>query len=394
MLIRRIDALSQGALRSEFARMGLGPKDAGAIADAADPLCFKISDIGHNTLAAMKTGFLHAGAVLVEGRSHGARSSCAIMAGNVKQVKSAISGLKKRDARTAAAALEITEYLKRRGKSPAAIKIGKKIFRFGSRTYVMGILNVTPDSFSDGGLFHDPGVAVDHAFEMAEQGADIIDIGGESTRPGAPSVARREEARRVCSVLRGLGNLKIPVSVDTSKPAVAEEALDAGASMINDVAGGRSRKMLDLAAKMQCPVCLMHMRGSPRTMQKDPKYGDVVEDICGYLDKQVNSAVKAGVRHENVIIDPGIGFGKTVAHNLALINRLDEFRCLGLPVLVGPSRKSFIGKTLGLDVDQRLEGTAGAVAAAIDRGADIVRVHDVKAMVRIARMTDAIRRAF
>lgn len=273
----------------------------------------------------------------------------------------------------------------------------KTIYRFGTaeydltaRTHIMGILNVTPDSFSDGGDFYDPDDALRHAMAMIEEGADFIDIGGESTRPGSETITVDDELRRVIPVIERFIKLSpVPVSIDTYKSGVASRALDAGAVIVNDISGLHfDADMADVIARHEASVVLMHIRGTPRTMQDDPHYDDVVGDICEYLEEGIRAAERKGI--EQIIIDPGIGFGKTAAHNLEIIRRLKEFRRLGYPVLVGPSRKSFIGKILDLPVEERLEGTAAAVAASILNGANVVRVHDVKAMKRVAQVVDAI----
>ncbi|MBI3391727.1 MAG: dihydropteroate synthase [Nitrospirae bacterium] len=262
----------------------------------------------------------------------------------------------------------------------------------------MGILNVTPDSFSDGGRFAADGDAVRAAERMVEEGADIIDVGGESTRPGAPEVSAEEEIRRVVPVVEALApRLPIPVSIDTAKAAVARAAIAAGAAIVNDVTAlTGDPAMGDVAARAGVPVVLMHMRGTPRTMQADPEnlaYGDVVADVRAELSDRLARAERAGIDPALTIVDPGIGFAKTPEHNLALLARLNELAALGRPILVGPSRKSFIGHVLGLPVMDRLEGTAAAVAIAVMNGAHIVRVHDVGSMVRVVRMAAAIRGA-
>lgn len=257
----------------------------------------------------------------------------------------------------------------------------------GRRTLVMGILNVTPDSFSDGGKWLDPGAAEARAWEMVEEGADIIDIGGESTRPGHTPVPAEEELRRVLPVIRRLvqGGLPVPISVDTMKARVAEACLDAGAHIINDVWGlQRDPEMARVAARYQAPVVAMHN-------QEGTAYRDLLGDITAFFRRSLAIAAEAGLPPELVILDPGIGFGKTATQNLDLLRDLRHFTALGRPLLVGTSRKSTIGKVLGgLPPEERLEGTAATVAIAIANGAEIVRVHDVRAMVRVARMTDAI----
>ncbi len=264
-----------------------------------------------------------------------------------------------------------------------------------NKTLLMGILNVTPDSFSDGGLFFDHEQAVSRGIMLEEDGADLIDIGGESTRPGATRrVPFEEEVRRVIPVIEGLaGRIKIPISVDTYKSGVARLAIDAGASIINDVSALQfDPEMVNVVRKHHVPVILMHMLGSPAGMQENPVYKDVVAEVHCFLKERIEHAVLNGIRRDDIIIDPGIGFGKSLSHNLLLMKHLDAFKDLGCRLLVGPSRKSFIGKVLNLPVGERLEGTAAAVAVAIVKGADIVRVHDVKEMKQVAGIVDAIER--
>ncbi len=271
-----------------------------------------------------------------------------------------------------------------------------KVLDLGSRTHVMGILNVTPDSFSDGGLYADAERAVAHAREMTAAGADIIDIGGESTRPGSEPLSEEEELRRVIPVIERLSTeLMVPLSIDTYKSAVARKALASGASIVNDISGLRfSPDMAKVAADYGAAVVIMHIKGTPRDMQQNPVYADVVGEIRSYLEQGTDLAVSAGIDREKILIDPGIGFGKTLEHNLLILNRLEEFRTLGRPIVLGTSRKKFIGTVVGMPVaEQRVEGTAATVALGIERGAAIVRVHDVSRMVQVARMTDAIVRS-
>jgi dihydropteroate synthase len=257
----------------------------------------------------------------------------------------------------------------------------------------MGVLNVTPDSFSDGGHYLDPDAATARALEMEASGAHLIDIGGESTRPGSEGVSAEEELRRIIPVLERLrGKLRIPVSVDTSKSSVAEAALDAGAEIINDVTGLRSDPAIaDVASRRKLPLILMHMRGEPRTMQKGSFARHVVPDVLSGLDRSLAVARRAGVANSQVVLDPGLGFGKTYEQSFELIARLSEFAQLGFPLSIGASRKSFVGKALGgAPKGERVWGTAATVAAAIFGGAHIVRVHDVAEMVQVARVADAI----
>ncbi len=266
---------------------------------------------------------------------------------------------------------------------------GPLTLEWGSRTYVMGIVNVTPDSFSGDGLAHDADAALEQALRFQAEGADIIDVGGESTRPGHTPVDAEEEMRRVLPVIRLLASrLHVPVSVDTNKHEVAREAVAAGASMINDVWGlKREPALAGLAAREGVPIVLMHN-------QAGAVYANLIPDVIASLRASMDTALGAGVPPESIILDPGLGFGKTAEHNLELLRRLSELTALGQPLLVGTSRKSTIGLVLDLPVEERLEGTAATVALAIAGGADVVRVHDVKAMTRVARMSDAVVRGW
>jgi dihydropteroate synthase len=271
-------------------------------------------------------------------------------------------------------------------------RVGERSFDCSERTLVMGILNVTPDSFSEGGRFFDRDDAIKHAIQMVADGADIVDIGGESTRPGSDPVPADEELDRVVPVIERLTDElpRIPISVDTRKAAVAARALDAGATIVNDVSGGADRDMFDVVRDKSAAVVLMHMKGEPKTMQEAPSYDDVVGEVHEFLRQRIEAAQLAGVDQERIAIDPGIGFGKDLPHNLELMRRIDAFLDLGRPILVGPSRKRFIGAILDLPENQRVEGTIGAVASMVTRGAHIVRVHDVRVVVRAVRVVDAI----
>ena len=270
-----------------------------------------------------------------------------------------------------------------------------KTLTLGTQTHVMGILNVTPDSFSDGGRYLDVQQAVTHAETMVAEGATLIDIGGESSRPGASPVSVNDELARVVPVIRGLVDaVDVLISVDTFKAEVAQHALEAGAHIVNDITAlCGDPAMGTVVAEMEAGVVLMHMKGTPRTMQQAPQYDNVVNEIRLWLKKKVQNAEAQGIAAERIIIDPGIGFGKTTEHNLEILKRLSEFRELNKPLLVGTSRKSFIGNVLGVPITERVEGTAATVCWAVAHGADIVRVHDVKANVRAAQMTDALYRS-
>jgi len=290
------------------------------------------------------------------------------------------------------------------------LRLASRTLTLGERTLVMGALNVTPDSFSDGGLYFDADAAIARALEIERAGADILDIGGESARPGATPITAEQELKRVMPVLEGLrGRLKVPISIDTQKAAVAEAAVAFGAEMLNDVSALRTDPALAVVARRHClPIILMHMRGTPRTMQKGPFARDVLRDVTSGLRAAVARARKAGLSRAQLILDPGIGFGKSFSQNYELLARLPELARLSCPLLVGTSRKTFIGATVArsraalvpgrkaeniLPPDKRIWGTAATVAASILGGAHIVRVHDVAEMVQVARIADAILQA-
>jgi len=265
---------------------------------------------------------------------------------------------------------------------------------FEERTYIMGVLNVTPDSFSDGGKYYSFDRAVEHGLEMAEDGADILDVGGESTRPFSQRVSVQEEIDRVVPVIEALNKeVNLPISIDTYKSEVAKYALDAGASIVNDISALRFDPELGpLVAERGVPVILMHMKGRPEDMQKDPQYDDVVGEITEFLRDAVARATQSGIPKEHVVVDPGIGFGKTFDHNLVILRDLSRFEVLDRPLLVGTSNKSFIGHVLDRPVEERAVGTMATVAVAVMNGAHMVRVHDVKMAVDTVRMVDAIKR--
>jgi len=261
---------------------------------------------------------------------------------------------------------------------------------------VMGIINVTPDSFSDGGQFYKTDIAVDYAEKMIKDGVDIIDIGGESTRPGSIEISVDVELERTIPVIKRIRTLSsdVLISIDTTKSIVAKNAINSGANIINDISGlTKDHKMARIASELEVPIVIMHMKGNPSNMQDNPQYDDIISEISLFFNKQIHIAMNAGIKKQRIILDPGIGFGKTIEHNFQLINQLNSFCNLGYPVLIGPSRKSFIGLTLDLPIEDRLEGTAAAVTAGILNGACIVRVHDVKKIKRVVTIADRIRRA-
>lgn len=255
----------------------------------------------------------------------------------------------------------------------------------------MGILNVTPDSFSDGGRFDNPHIALRQAATMAEAGAAIIDVGGESTRPGAKIVSEQEEVDRVLPVIEAIQTVTdVPISVDTSKPRVMREAVAAGAAMINDVCALRAEGALGTASELQVPVCLMHMRGQPRTMQDDPQYRDVVADVASFLAERIEACIAAGLDEQLIVVDPGFGFGKTHIHNVELLSNLRQLRVRGRPVLVGISRKSTLGALTERNLDQRLPSSVAAAVVAAMQGVEIIRAHDVQATVDALKVVQAV----
>jgi dihydropteroate synthase len=280
------------------------------------------------------------------------------------------------------------------------LKIGNKNFEIGKQTIIMGTLNVTPDSFSDGGKYFSIDSAVNHAILMEKEGANIIDIGGESTRPGAKPVSLDEEINRVIPVLEELvKKIKVPISIDTYKSKIAKKALEVGANMINDITSLQGDKLLaSIIAEYEVPVCLMHMKGSPRNMQINPVYDDVIKEITSFLKKRADYAISCNIKKENIIIDPGLGFGKRtgkgIEDNCEILKRLAELKKLGYPMLVGASRKTFIGNICGgkkpLPVEERLEGSLAAACIAVANGADIIRVHDIKETRRCIDLIDCI----
>jgi len=271
-------------------------------------------------------------------------------------------------------------------------KLNTWLANFKRPPLLMGVLNVTPDSFSDGGNFQNTDLALKHVWKMEVEGADIIDIGGESSRPGAQPISVDKELKRVIPVIEKIREKSdIVISIDTYKSEVAQKAIEAGADIINDISGLRyDKNMVELASKLNTPVVIMHMLGNPQNMQKNPVYKDVINDLISFFKKRIEFLLNRGLEKQNIVLDPGIGFGKSIDDNFTIIRRLDEFSILDCPLLVGPSRKSLIGKTLNLPPDKRIEGTSAAVTASIMNGAKILRVHDVKEMSRVIKITEKI----
>ncbi len=259
-----------------------------------------------------------------------------------------------------------------------------------SKPRVMGIVNVTPDSFSDGGKFNTTEKAIEHALQLVEEGAEILDIGGESTRPGATPVPLDEELKRVIPVIEGLRDVGVPLSIDTYKPEVMQAAITAGADIVNDVCALREPQALEIVAASQVGVCLMHMQGRPQTMQADPQYDDVVSEVRNFLKARLDAAEQAGIDRSRIVLDPGFGFGKRTAHNLTLLNHLNDIQALGLPLLIGISRKSVLGQVVGSSVDERIHASIAASVVSVMKGANIVRVHDVKPTIDALKIVQAV----
>jgi dihydropteroate synthase len=390
----RIDNLDS-AVR-EFKELGVAEEGVKIMAPKAIFRAIKIYDVDVRAANILKQEMLaRGGEAAVSWRVYKLEPGQAnvILLGTLKQLREVASKLEKQPFGLPQIASKIKAVLEAEAKPLPLLKAGEYELDLSKRSYIMGVLNVTPDSFSDGGLYLDRDRAIEHGLKMAEEGADIIDIGGESTRPGSEPISEEEELQRVIPVLSELvRQVKIPISIDTYKYKVAYEALEAGAVIINDITGLADPKIVDLAVERQCPVIIMHMKGRPKNMQENPVYEDLIGEITDFFLERTEVAIKAGLPRDKILIDPGIGFGKTVQHNLEILFRLSEFKGLGFPLVLGTSRKSFIGKVLDLPVEQRLEGTAATVAYGIAQGAAIIRVHDVYQMVRVARMTDAILR--
>lgn len=375
----------------ELRELGCDSRGIALMAPKARSFSLKLRDIPLQTALLLKQEALSRGAEAALPRAAielKAEQVDLLLLGTERQLEKLCAKLKLQPPETAALADRIREILRRSRRRPGKeLRLGKHRLPLGKRTLIMGILNVTPDSFSDGGQYNRLEESIARARQMAAEGADIIDIGGESTRPGARRIEAPEELARVMPVIKALKEDKFfdaPLSIDTYKAAVAREALQAGVEMVNDVWGLKEDPELGrVAAQHGVPLCLMHNRA-------DTVYTDLVPDILAELEKSISLAREAGVADENILIDPGIGFGKDLQQNLEVMHRLADFRGLGYPLLLGTSRKSMIGKTLDLPADDRLEGTAATVAYGIAAGADIVRVHDVKEMRRVVRMTDAM----
>lgn len=393
--VRLLAAATAGDIRREMARIG-SRKEGLRIMTARG--LFHLVRLQQVTVAAaniLKQEMLaHGGEAAVHWQAVacGVPRSDVLLLGTEAQLQEVCRRLRRQPFGLPATAAAIREALRHAAATERFLQCGSHVLPLGRKTLIMGIINITPDSFSGDGLPAGPESARRQAEHFLADGADILDVGGESTRPGSEPVPLAEELERVIPVVRALVGLGAPISVDTYKSAVAREALAAGAAIINDISGLRfDAAMADVAAAGEAAVVVMHIKGTPRTMQQDPHYDDLLTEVCDNLRESTETAVAAGIPRDRVILDPGFGFGKTPAQNLALVRRLREITSFGQPVLLGTSRKSTIGAVLGgLPPQERLEGTAATVALGIANGADIIRVHDVREMARVAKVADAV----
>lgn len=379
-----------------FQKIGVDPYGINAMAPKTRQVNILLAAQSCKVANILKQEMLSLGADAAVARgsvSCSVKATDVLLMGTVKQIRALAAKIEKQPFGLDSISRDLPVLLDRMSQDRYILKTARREIVLGERTLIMGVLNVTPDSFSDGNLYLDRQKAVERGLQMADEGADMIDIGGESTRPGSQSVATRREIARVVPVVESLaGKLSIPISVDTTKSTVARKTLAAGAEIINDISAlSDDNKMTSVVREASAALILMHRRGKPENMQTgNLVYDDLMGEIIAYLRKALQKAVTAGIGRNQMAADPGIGFGKTYEDNCKIINKLEELKVLGLPVLAGTSRKAFIGKITGGEPVQRMEGTAATVAAAIMNGCHIVRVHDVAAMKKVAAMTDAI----
>lgn len=394
--VRLLNLPSPTDLAREMERLGSDPGGVHIMAPKAEGLVIRVENVRGKAASILKQLMLSAGGDVCVSREVAAFDDTprpVLVIGDARHVARVGKRLRGEPFGLKQIGAEIEAALQRWGATPPPVRCGARELSF-EQARVMGIINVTPDSFSGDGLATDAEAAIAQGLQFAADGADILDVGGESTRPGSDGVSVEEELRRVIPVIEGLAaQVSIPISIDTSKAEVARAALAAGATIINDVCALGAPGMLEIAAESGAAVCLMHMQGRPRDMQHAPQYEDVVTEVYDFLSARTEAVIAAGIAETQIIIDPGFGFGKTAAHNLELVRRLREFRSLGRPVLLGASRKRTIGDLTGRDAAERVFGTAALHALGLANGANIIRVHDVAAMVDVAKVADAVGRA-
>jgi len=384
---RVLSDLNQEEIRELLKEMGCDNRGVEIMAPKSDMILITAKNLDPRGANILKQEFLSAGgevAVPWEALDLSEEKSDILMMGTPSQYERVKSKLQEQPFDLPKLAEEIEEAIENHYKKPSLPWDHKGC-------EIMGVLNVTPDSFYDGGEYTRLEKAVKRGISMAEEGADIIDVGGESTRPESQRISAEEELDRIIPVIEELdAKLDIPISVDTYKPKVAEEAVEAGANIVNDVFGLRKEGMAEMISELEVPIIIMHMQGTPKNMQDSPQYENVIDDIAGYFYKRINLAKKHGIRDENIILDPGIGFGKRLEHNLEIIRRLDEFCSLGYPILLGASRKSFLGNILGKEAEERLHGSLAVSALAVEKGVSILRVHDVMENKDVVRTVEAL----
>jgi dihydropteroate synthase len=392
-----VETLSEAI--AELTRIGVDEYSLDVMAPKAIGRTIKVENVTSPAANILKQEMLSLGgdAAVARGVITGSVDTTdVLLIGTLKQLKGLVHKITRQPFGLSKVAERLIDVVHRIETPPAyELSCREYTLHLGARTHIMGVLNVTPDSFSDGGQFNEIERAVERAQQMVDEGADIIDVGGESTRPGSAPISPDQELRRSVPVVEHLvKSLNVPISVDTYRSSVAATLLEAGAHMVNDISGLRfDPEMGKIVSRYNVPIILMHMKGRPKDMQKDPSYDDLLTEIVSFLLESAEGALSAGIHRDRILIDPGIGFGKTVTHNLEILKRLREFSSLGYPVLIGASRKSFIGHILDVPVDDRVEGSLAAVAVSILNGAHILRVHDVKPSVRVARLVDAVVRS-
>ncbi len=379
----------------EMEKIGVSGDGVRAMAGKAQTVVVKVSDATCPIAHVLKQQMLALGgdaAVARDVITHGVETTDVLLLGTPVQLGLLAEKLSYQPFGLPALGEEITGLLSAiNPKRREILRARNHEIDLGARVHIMGILNVTPDSFSDGGLYLRPSAAIDHALQLIEDGADIIDVGGQSSRPGSRPILEEEELKRIVPLVERLHDeWKGPISIDTYRAHVAEEALKAGAAIVNDITSFTVEpRIAEITSRYDAACVLMHMRGSPETMQRDPSYDDLMGEIAQFLRAAIGRAADAGIRDDQIVVDPGIGFGKTTSHNLSILRHLTELEVLGKPIMIGPSRKGFIGRVLDLPLEERLEGTLAASAYAIAQGARILRVHEVRPVARAARMVEA-----
>jgi len=396
--VRVISIDDSPSARSEMGKIGVHETGVRIMEKKAFFYSIKVENVKNQAANIIKQEMLSLGGETAVSRdvlNFSRKKSDVLLLGTEKQFRELIVKLSRQPFALPLLSQEIKKVLSNYQKRDFKLSSKGHTLQLGKRTLIMGVLNVTPDSFYDGGRYSNLRKAVERALEMVEEGADIIDIGGESSRPGANSVEEKEELERVIPVIKKLSSrIRVPVSIDTYKSGVAKKAIDAGASIVNDISALRmDEKMAKVIESSGVPVCLMHMQGTPRNMQRNPRYKDVVSEIFAFLRERIDFCEQAGIDIEKTIVDPGIGFGKTVLHNLEILKKLDQFKSLGRPIIIGVSRKSLIGKVLQLEPEERLEGSLASAIWCMTKGASILRVHDVRETKRAIKMVEAIAQA-